>query len=72
MIEFTGKEIHYRDNGKGLEESELETVFIPYYSKNPKGMGIGMAVVKKIAQDHGWNIRALPSDRGAHFIIELS
>ena len=63
--------LEYRDNGKGIEEKDLENVFLPYYTKNPKGMGLGMAIVKKIAQDHGWDIRALPSDRGAYFVVDF-
>jgi len=61
--------LDYRDDGKGLKEDELESVFIPYYSSNPKGMGLGMAVVKRIVEDHGWRIKALPSEKGAHFVI---
>ena len=63
--------LDYRDNGKGIEEGMLENIFIPYFSNNPKGMGIGMAVVKRIVEDHGWEIRALPSERGAHFVIDF-
>ncbi len=63
--------LEYRDDGKGLKEEDLEKVFIPYYSSNPKGMGLGMAVVKRIVEDHGWSIRALPSEKGAHFVIEF-
>lgn len=70
-VEVREAEIHYRDDGKGLSEDDIESVFIPYYSKNPKGMGLGMALVKRIVEDHGWSIRALPSDRGAHFLIDL-
>ncbi len=70
-VEVRDGEIHYRDNGKGIGESEVENIFIPYYSKNPKGMGIGMAVVKRIAEDHGWAIKAIPSKEGAYFLIDL-
>ncbi len=61
----------YKDDGRGLSAQELTSVFIPYYSNNPKGMGIGMAVVKKIVEDHGWEIKALPSKVGAHFVIDF-
>ena len=63
--------LEYRDNGRGIEEKDLENIFLPYYTKNPKGMGLGMAIVKKIAQDHGWDIKALPSDRGAYFVVDF-
>ncbi|WP_457600783.1 ATP-binding protein [Hydrogenivirga sp.] len=64
--------IEYRDDGKGIPEEEIESIFMPYYSSNPKGMGLGMAVVKRIVEDHGWNVRALPSERGFHLVIEFN
>lgn len=63
--------LEYRDNGRGIREEELQNVFIPYYTSNPRGMGIGMAIVKKIVEDHGWRISAFPSREGAYFIIEF-
>ncbi len=71
-LRVDGERLEYRDNGKGIREEDLGSVFIPYYTSNPKGMGIGMAIVKKIVEDHGWSISALPSDRGAYFLIEFS
>jgi two-component system nitrogen regulation sensor histidine kinase NtrY len=71
-IRVEEERLDYTDNGKGIPPEKLEDIFIPYFSNNPKGMGLGMAVVKKIAEDHGWEIRALPSDKGAHFVIEFS
>ena len=72
LITVDRDKLEYRDDGKGIEADRLEDIFIPYYSSNPQGMGIGMAVVKKIAEDHGWKIRALPSEKGAHFLIEFN
>lgn len=71
-IMVNDEKLEYRDNGKGIPHERIEDIFIPYFSSNPKGMGIGMAVVKKIAEDHGWQIKAIPSDRGAHFVIEFN
>ena len=70
-IRVEDNRLEYYDDGKGIPEEERDKVFIPYYSSNPKGMGLGMAVVKKIVEDHGWSISALPSKRGAHFLIEF-
>ena len=63
--------LEYVDDGKGIPPEEAENIFMPYFSSNPKGMGLGMAVVKRIVEDHGWSIRALPYDEGAHFLIEF-
>ncbi len=70
-IKADERKLEYRDNGRGIGEKDLENIFIPYFTNNPKGMGIGMAVVKKIIEDHGWRVRALPSNDGAHFLIEF-
>jgi len=72
QITVDGDRLEYRDDGKGIEAQRLDDIFIPYYSSNPQGMGIGMAVVKKIVEDHGWKIKAIPSKKGAHFLIEFS
>ena len=50
--------IEFEDNGEGMDKEELENIFTPHFSKNPKGMGVGMATVKKIIEDHGWKIEA--------------
>ncbi len=69
VIRIDKDKMEYLDDGKGIPESELENIFLPYYSNNPKGMGLGMAIVKHIAEENGWKIRALPSEKGARFVI---
>ncbi len=71
-LRVDGDRLAYRDNGRGIREEDLQNVFIPYYTSNPKGMGIGMAIVKKIVEDHGWKISAFPSPEGAYFLIDFS
>ncbi|MEX0741933.1 MAG: HAMP domain-containing sensor histidine kinase, partial [Phycisphaeraceae bacterium] len=42
------------DNGEGIEEENLKQVFTPFYStKGLRGTGLGLAVAKKIIQEHG-------------------
>ncbi len=71
-LRVDGDQLAYRDNGRGIREEDLQNVFIPYYTSNPKGMGIGMAIVKKIVEDHGWKISAFPSREGAYFLIDFN
>jgi two-component system nitrogen regulation sensor histidine kinase NtrY len=77
-IEWGAKSIHisideevlnYVDDGKGIEKGKEEVIFIPYHSENPKGMGLGLAVVKNIAQVHGWSVRALYDPKGFHLVV---
>ena len=46
------------DNGPGLPESFGERWFEPYTTSKSKGTGLGLAVAKKIAEEHGGSIRA--------------
>jgi nitrogen fixation/metabolism regulation signal transduction histidine kinase len=57
------------DNGPGIPESVLKRAFEPYVTTKTKGTGLGLAVVKKIADEHAARVRLtnLPADasRGA-------
>jgi nitrogen fixation/metabolism regulation signal transduction histidine kinase len=41
------------DCGTGFPDSILKRAFEPYVTTKPKGTGLGLAVVKKIADEHG-------------------
>jgi nitrogen fixation/metabolism regulation signal transduction histidine kinase len=45
-----------RDTGTGFPEDILKRAFEPYITTKAKGTGLGLAVVKKIADDHGARI----------------
>jgi nitrogen fixation/metabolism regulation signal transduction histidine kinase len=45
-----------RDNGTGFPEHILKRAFEPYVTTKAKGTGLGLAVVKKIVDDHGARI----------------
>ena len=55
------------DNGEGIEKSELKNIFKRFYkgknSINPKSIGIGLSLSKKIIEAHGGSINA-ESDLG--------
>ena len=42
-----------QDHGAGFPENILQRAFEPYVTTKAKGTGLGLAVVKKIADDHG-------------------
>jgi nitrogen fixation/metabolism regulation signal transduction histidine kinase len=44
------------DNGPGFAEKVLKRAFEPYVTTKSKGTGLGLAVVKKIAEEHGARI----------------
>ncbi len=45
------------DNGPGFPEKVLKRAFEPYVTTKTKGTGLGLAVVKKIADEHGARVR---------------
>ncbi len=60
------------DNGSGLDEQQIQTIFEPYVTTKAKGTGLGLAIVKKIIEEHGgviWVDSAY--NKGAGFIIQL-
>jgi len=46
-----------RDTGVGIPAEVLPKVFDPFYTTRADGSGLGLAVVKKIAQQHGADIQ---------------
>lgn len=65
-------ELHIRDTGPGIAPHILPKVFETFVSSKETGMGLGLPVSKRIAEDHGGNLSAynLP-DGGACFVIRL-
>lgn len=62
------------DNGSGIDPESLAHIFEPFYStKGLRGTGLGLAVTKKIIDEHGGQItvQSAPS-RGSTFTIQLS
>jgi nitrogen fixation/metabolism regulation signal transduction histidine kinase len=45
-----------QDSGPGFAENILKRAFEPYVTTKTKGTGLGLAVVKKIADEHGARI----------------
>ena len=45
------------DNGPGFSDKVLKRAFEPYVTTKSKGTGLGLAVVKKIADEHGARVR---------------
>jgi signal transduction histidine kinase len=51
-----GVVVKVTDRGKGMDRETLSNVFVPFYSKKTKGTGLGMAIAKKVIEDHGGRI----------------
>jgi len=51
-------ELKMRDNGPGFAPAVMERLFEPYVSTKEKGSGIGLAIVKKIIEEHAGQLSA--------------
>lgn len=65
------------DHGQGIESSDLERIFDVFYSRNrsrsgTRSTGIGLAIVRKIAETHGGRAWAESEPgHGARFHVSL-
>ena len=61
-----------RDYGVGIPAEALERVFEQFFTTKPKGLGIGLAIVRSIIQSHGGTIVAENANGGgARFYFTL-
>ncbi len=63
--------LEYRDNGEGIDESEKEAIFLPFYSGRKGGTGLGLSFAKKALLAMGGDIWAESSEGGAKFLIKI-
>jgi signal transduction histidine kinase len=62
--------LEIRDNGPGVTAEQRAQIFKPYFTTQPKGTGLGLAVVQQIVLAHGWEIECVPNEpKGATFRI---
>ncbi len=67
-----GISIAVSDRGKGIPPESLEKIFKPYFSTKRSGIGIGMAVVKRIVEAHSGKIQVQSRvGSGTRIVIEL-
>jgi len=60
------------DTGRGIEPQVLGRIFDAYYSTKKGGHGLGLAISKRIVEEHGGSITAVSEvGKGTDFRIEL-
>jgi two-component system, NtrC family, nitrogen regulation sensor histidine kinase NtrY len=73
--ELAGKKwqrICVADNGAGIPEADLQKIFLPFFTTKSEGTGLGLAVVQKVALQHGGSIEARNrTGGGAEFLLWL-
>ena len=60
------------DTGPGIPEHDLPKIFLPFFTTKSQGTGLGLAVVQKVALQHGGSIEARNRPGGgAEFLVWL-
>ena len=67
----------FQDHGPGIPEKNQKNIFDPYYRiesdrQHFSGLGLGLALCKKIVESHGGHIRVESEEgKGSTFHVEL-
>lgn len=65
-------DIKISDTGKGMSSQEMAKIFDPFYTTKALGMGLGLAISKKIIEDQGGRIAVESKlSQGTTFTISL-
>ena len=59
------------DSGPGLAPEIAAHLFMPFHSTKEGGMGVGLSLCRKIAENHGGKLWHEPSAQGATFCLRL-
>lgn len=65
-------EISVIDRGKGIEPKHLDDIFNPFFTTKSDGVGLGLAIVSKIVDEHGGRtvVESRPGE-GSVFVVYL-
>jgi signal transduction histidine kinase len=65
-------QLRFADSGPGIPRENRERIFAPYFSTKATGFGMGLAITRKIVEDHGGRIVASEGQpAGTVMILEL-
>jgi len=63
--------IEIDDNGPGLSQEVLASLFRPFFTTKPRGTGLGLAVTRRLADEAGGRLEAENTAEGARFRVLL-
>lgn len=75
-VQLTEKSLTVKDTGTGIDVNDLPHIFDRFYQAEPSrslgGFGLGLSLVKRIVELHGWTITAENTKpKGAIFIMKF-
>lgn len=59
------------DNGPGVAPEATSTLFTPFATTKPRGLGLGLVISRDIVAEFGGELYLEPSPRGARFVMSL-
>jgi two-component system nitrogen regulation sensor histidine kinase NtrY len=62
--------IQVTDNGGGIDEMAIESIFVPSFTTKENGSGIGLSISRQIIQLHKGSI-SVKSEPGAETVFEI-
>jgi two-component system, NtrC family, sensor histidine kinase HydH len=63
-------EVSVIDRGTGIDRKQLDSIFNPFFTTKPEGVGLGLAIVSKIVDEHGGKI-AVESEPGKGSVFRV-
>lgn len=64
--------ISVKDNGSGISDADMHSIFEYYYTTKDKGIGLGLPISYMIVKDHGGDITVFSEKgKGTKFVISL-
>lgn len=71
-VEENSIKIIIEDTGIGMSEEVLKNIFKPFFTTKPRGMGLGLCIVKRFIEEHKGKIEVESKlGKGTKFIIEI-
>lgn len=63
--------VEITDSGKGIERSDLDKIFQPFFTTKKKGTGLGLAITKRLVEQHDGQITVI-SEPGQGTTISIA
>ncbi|WHZ20132.1 MAG: Nitrogen regulation protein NtrB [Rhodanobacteraceae bacterium] len=63
--------IEVEDDGNGVPDAIAASLFEPMVSGRPDGTGLGLALAREIAREHGGELTYQPREAGSRFVLRL-
>ena len=65
-------EVSFKDTGVGISKEDMKKIFAPFFTRKARGIGLGLAICKRIVERHGGRIEVeSQKGKGSTFTVKL-